>query len=417
MSDKLRVAIAGLGTVGVSVFKILEKSKVAGREVSVVAVSARDKSKDRGIDLSKTKWFDNAADMAHAPDIDLIIELIGGADGSAYDLTVEAIKNNKDIVTANKALLALKGAEINELMKDSSSKLYYEAAVGAAIPCIKVIRESLADREIKSVSGILNGTCNYILSEMLSSSKSFDEVLKDAQDIGYAEPDPTFDIEGYDAAHKLALLAALSFKTLPNYDAIGLKGITDIKLDDLMIADELGYKIKLFGRAAMVEGNVEIFLEPCLISKDRVAANIDGANNIVSINTDIAGEINLTGLGAGGDATASAILADIASIIHDEHLPLFTGDNKLEYTAVSKSDYFVKLDLSDNRDMADKIGAILQDNKIELGSMFESDDEGDVLMVLILKDAIKANLLKAINEIIKISEVSPDYALIRVIKD
>jgi len=328
MSAELRVAIVGLGTVGVSLFKMLESGrKINGIEVSVAAVSARDKTKDRGIDLSKVKWYENPLDIAKEKDIDLIIELVGGTEGIAYNLIKEAIKNNKRIVTANKALLAIKGSELFELQKNSSSKIYYEAAVGGAIPCVKTIRESLSELTILSVSGILNGTCNYILSEMLSSGRDFADVLKDAQDNGYAEEDSSLDVDGIDTAHKLAVLSAICFKKLPDYEGISVKGIRDIAISDLIEADKQGYKIKLLAKASKIDNKVKMSVEPCKIPKDNIIANVNGALNIVSVETVEAGVINLIGVGAGGDATASAIVADIASIIGGGNLPLFSIDN------------------------------------------------------------------------------------------
>lgn len=324
----IKVGIAGLGVVGSSVFNLLLNNqeninKKTGVEIKVTAVAARDKGKQRGLNLSGIRWYENAPDMADDAEVDVVVELIGGAEGTAFDLVSRAIKNNKQIVTANKAMLALRGQELLDMLENSKSSIHYEAAVAGGIPAIKVLREGLAANNIRKISGILNGTCNFILSEMLHHSRSFDDVLHDAQAKGYAEADPTFDIEGFDSAHKLAILSALAFGGLPDVSAIKVRGISKISLDDIKKARAKNHVIKLLCGAEMRDGAVEASVSPVEIPLHDEMARVDGALNAVCFEGDFAGRIFISGAGAGGNATASAVVADIIDIARGNRLPLF----------------------------------------------------------------------------------------------
>ncbi len=319
MANSLKIGVAGLGTVGAEVVRLLAEridllGARSGRPLELAGVSARDKSKDRGVDLSNVAWFDDAVALARDPSIDLFIELIGGEEGVAYRAVAEALGARKHVITANKALLARHGNELAQLAEDNMVSLGFEAAVAGGIPIIKAIREGLAGNQISRVFGILNGTCNYILTRMEKEGLSFAEVLKDAQALGYAEADPSFDVGGHDTAHKLAILTSLAFGTRINSDAIYLEGIEEITSADISAAEDLGYRIKLLGIAVATDTGIEQRVHPTMVEKSSPIAQIEGVTNAVGIDGDVVGEVLLVGPGAGGSATASAILGDIADI-------------------------------------------------------------------------------------------------------
>ncbi|WP_371345789.1 homoserine dehydrogenase [Ancylobacter sp. IITR112] len=315
MAPPLKIGIAGLGTVGAGVVRMLARRAEAiaarvGRPVEVVAVSARDRSRNRDCDLTGLRWYDDAVELARDPDIDVFVELIGGPDGIAKAAVEAAIAAGHSIVTANKALLAHHGVELARAAEAAGVAIHFEAAVAGGIPVIKTLREALLGNEISRVSGILNGTCNYILTRMQEEGLSFDTCLDQAQQLGYAEADPTFDVDGFDTAHKLALLASLAFGVKPDPDAIHIEGIRSITLADIEAADELGYRIKLLGVAARIGGQVELRVHPTMVPKHWPIAQVSGVTNAVAIDGD-AVALTLVGPGAGGDATASAVVADL----------------------------------------------------------------------------------------------------------
>lgn len=318
MAPPLKIGIAGLGTVGAGVVRMLARRKDAiaaqlGRPIEVVAVSARDRSRNRDCDLSDVRWFDDALDLARDPGIDVFVELIGGHDGIAKTAVEAAIAAGHDVITANKALLAHHGIALAGAAEAKGVGIYFEAAVAGGIPVIKALREALLGNEIARVSGILNGTCNYILTRMHEEGLSFEACLDQAQQLGYAEADPTFDVDGFDTAHKLSLLAALAFGVQPDPDAIHVEGIRTITLADLEAADELGYRIKLLGVAAKAGPAVELRVHPTMVPKHWPIAQVSGVTNAVAIDGD-AVALTLVGPGAGGDATASAVVGDICDI-------------------------------------------------------------------------------------------------------
>jgi len=319
MSQSLRVGIAGLGNVGASVIRLLDRQSAAlasrtGRSIKVTAVCARERGRDRGVDVSGFAWFDDPVALARSPDIDLFVELMGGAEGAAREAVEAALAAGKSVVTANKALLAAHGMALAKLAEDKHVALAFEASVAGGIPIVKTLREGLAGNQIVRVYGILNGTCNYILSRMELEGLSFEACLKEAQRLGYAEADPTFDIGGFDSANKLAILTALAFGTAVDLEAIHVEGIQSITLADLKAADELGYRIKLLGVAQRTAGGIEQRVHPTMIPKSSSVAQVMGVTNAVTIDADAVKELTLVGPGAGGDATASAVVADIADI-------------------------------------------------------------------------------------------------------
>ncbi|WP_237479834.1 homoserine dehydrogenase [Lichenibacterium dinghuense] len=314
----LRVGIAGLGTVGGAVLRRLTDGASAmasrtGRPVAVVGVSARDRAKAAPL-LGTAEWFDDPVALARAPGIDVFVELIGGHEGVAREAVEAAIASGKSVVTANKALLAHHGMALAAAAEARGVSLSFEAAVAGGIPAIKVLREALSGNAVDRVYGILNGTCNYILTRMEAEGIGFEACLAEAQRLGYAEADPTFDIDGHDTAHKLAILASLAFGTAVDLDAIHVEGIRSITSDDLKAADDLGYRVKLLGVAQRTDHGIETRVHPTMVAKGTALAEVKGVTNAVAVNADAVAELTLVGPGAGGDATASAVLGDIADL-------------------------------------------------------------------------------------------------------
>ncbi len=378
----LRIGIAGLGTVGASAVRLLAQhaellSARAQRPLCVTAISARDKNKNRGIDLKNVRWHDDPVALANDPDVDVVVELMGGAQGAAYDLVSAALAKGKPVVTANKALLALRGSEILSLLKKNGGSVSYEAAVAGGIPVIKGLREGLAANEIRAVYGILNGTCNFILSEMTATGRDFADVLKEAQGKGYAEADPSFDIDGVDAGHKLSILAGLAFGCVPDFSAVRASGIRNISALDIDFANELGYRIKLLGVARRTPRGVELSVEPCLVPKHSPVAQVEGALNAVYIDGDFSGKVLMTGAGAGGDATASAVVSDIIDVARGRTLPLLgvAGDKAATLKAADMDarvgSYFLRLIVLDQPGVIADVSAILRDCRVSLESILQ----------------------------------------------
>src|SRR4051812_43726317 len=320
-----RIAIAGLGTVGTGVVKALtargeDLSRRAGRELQIVAVSARDRSKARGISVAG--WTDDVLSLADSG-ADVVVELIGGEEGIARQLVETALANGKHVVTANKALLAKHGLQLAMLAEDNGVTLKFEAAAAGGIPIVKVLREDLIAHGVDAVKGILNGTCNYILTEMEASGRSFAEVLKEAQDKGYAEADPPLDVGGGDSAHKLALLSALAFGTAPDLASVALEGITHITADDIAFASEFGFRIKLLGVARKVGDKIDQKGHPAMVRARSALANVSGAANGVLVDAGEAGSFFFSGRGAGEAPTASAVIADIVEAAAGGPSPVF----------------------------------------------------------------------------------------------
>ena len=322
----LRVGVAGLGNVGATLVRILQKdgeelTRKIGRSIVVTAVSARSRSRDRGIDTASLKWFDDPVALAKSPDIDLFVELMGGEDGPANASVRAALEMGRPVVTANKALLARHGVALARLAEDNNAQLGFEAAVAGGIPVIKTLREGLGSARIARVYGIMNGTCNYILTRMGAEGIGFAECLADAQKLGYAEADPTFDVGGFDTAHKLAILASLCFGCEIAPDEIFVEGITSITQADIKVAGDLGYKIKLLGIAQRSADGIEQRVHPTLVPKTSAIAGVDGVLNAVALETDHVRELLLAGPGAGGPPTASSVLSDILDIARGTRVP------------------------------------------------------------------------------------------------
>ncbi|MBY6015398.1 homoserine dehydrogenase [Qipengyuania gaetbuli] len=323
MADPLRIALAGLGTVGTGVIRLIETNRDmiaarAGRPIEITAVTARDRGRDRGVDLSPYAWVDDMHAMAERADVDVVVELVGGSDGPALTLARAALDAGKGFVTANKAMVAHHGLELAELAAIKSAPFAFEAAVAGGIPVVKGLREGTAANALNRIYGILNGTCNYVLSEMERTGADFDDMLRAAQEKGYAEADPAFDIEGVDAAHKLAILAAIGFGTRIDFDAVRTEGITKVRASDIAQADALGYVVRLVGTAAFDESGDEPRLlqrvRPCLVPFRHPLAAVTGPTNAVVAEGDFSGRLLFQGAGAGDKPTASAVVADLIEI-------------------------------------------------------------------------------------------------------
>ncbi|MEM8785663.1 MAG: homoserine dehydrogenase, partial [Pseudomonadota bacterium] len=328
MTEPFRVALAGLGTVGTSVFRLIEThaelyAARIGRPLEVVAVSARDRDKQRGIDCTRCVWFDDPVAMAAEAEADCVVELIGGEEGAALELTQVALEQGRHVVTANKALLAHHGSALAKQAETANRALRFEAAVAGGIPIINALQDGLTANRIERVYGILNGTANYILTEMERTGRAFEDVLKEAQELGYAEADPSFDIGGIDAGHKLSLLAALAFGMRVRFDALPMTGITAIEADDIAYARDLGYRIKLLGIAQHTEEGIAQRVEPCLVGAAHPLSPVDGVFNAVVIDADAVDRLTFVGRGAGGEPTASAVLADLIDVARGQVRPAF----------------------------------------------------------------------------------------------
>jgi len=387
MSQALRVGVAGLGTVGAALIAQVAHQHAAlaarcGRAIDIVAVCARSKGKNRGIDLKKMKWFDDPFDLAKADGIDVFVELMGGSGDPAKSAVETALVTGKSVVTANKALLAKHGVKLAALAEKYGGALNYEAAVGAAIPIVKTLREGLAGNQIERIYGILNGTCNYILTRMEQEGLSFAECLKDAQRLGYAEADPTFDIEGHDTAQKLSILASLAFGTKVDESAIYVEGISSIAPADLAAAEELGYRVKLLGVAVKTPQGIEQRVHPTMVRKDSAIAQVMGVTNAVTVDASRINPITLIGPGAGGAATASAVLSDIADVARGLRVAPF-GRPTARLTSVRKAPmqrheggYYIRLQARDKPGTAATIAKRLAQQEISLESIVQRHAKG-----------------------------------------
>ena len=398
MSQPLRIALAGLGTVGAGVIRLIEEnrdliSRRAGRAVEIVAVSARDKNKDRGVDLSSYQWADDMATLTET-DADVVLELVGGAEGPSLELARETLKSGKSFVTANKAMIAHHGLELAKLAEENSVALKYEAAVAGGIPVIKGLREGAAANRIERVYGILNGTCNYILSAMESDGRDFADVLKDAQDMGYAEADPSFDIDGVDAAHKLAIMASLCFGTQLDFEGVELAGIRKILAADIAQARDLGYRIRLIGHAEIDGENGDACLfqrvSPRLVSKQHPLAHVTDATNAVVAEGNFSGRLLFQGAGAGDKPTASAVVADIVDIARGETGPAFamaTGDLQAMQRAPSghrRSQVYLRMMVADKPGVLAEIAAAMRDADVSIESLIQTEvEDGSALIAMV----------------------------------
>ncbi|MEM8570492.1 MAG: homoserine dehydrogenase [Pseudomonadota bacterium] len=394
MTRPLRIAIAGLGTVGTGVVRIVQTQSEmlqarAARRVEIVAVSARSRHRDRGIDLTSCDWEDDPVALARRDDVDLVVEVMGGENGPAKVLTQTAIANGKHVVTANKAMMARHGQGLAELAEANGVALRFEAAVAGGIPVIKALSEGLAANSITRVLGVLNGTCNYILTEMERTGAVYEDVLGDAQRLGYAEADPTFDVGGHDAAQKLALLTAIAFGTQVDYDSLTIEGIERVSLADIEHAAELGYRIKLLGVAQMNDGGIESRMQPCLVPGYSLIGGLEGVTNMVVIEGDAVGRVVLAGPGAGAGPTASAIMGDVIDVAWGLIMPVFghpvaTLTSSNPAIATSEAAYYLRFLLTDAPGTLAKVAAALGEADVSINRMRQVQHEGGAAPVLIV---------------------------------
>ncbi len=427
MSEPLKIAVAGLGTVGAGLVKLLASQAAllearCGRRLVVTAVSARDRHKPRDVDLAQFAWFDDPVEMARSADADVVVELIGGANGPAKALTEAAFAKKRHVVTANKALLAHHGAALAAAAERAGVSLGYEAAVAGGIPIIKALREGLAGNRIERVYGILNGTCNYILTVMRDTGRSFAEVLADAQKMGYAETDPSLDVDGIDTAHKLAVLASLAFGRAVNFEAVSVDGIRNVSPMDLEYARELGFEIKLLAIGRRTAKGIEQRVHPCMIQAGTPLARVDGVFNAVMVDGDFAGNTVYVGRGAGQKPTASAVASDLVDLARGGRAPAFgVPAAKLAALEVSpmaehRGRYYIRLMVRDQPGVIADISAALRDERVSLESMLQRGRSATkaVPVVLTTHETVEAAMVRALDRIERLESVIEPPCMIRI---
>lgn len=424
----LKIAVAGLGTVGAGLVKLLSDNAApiaarAGRPVVVTAVSARDRSRDRGITLAAdVAWYDDAAKMAAEADCDVVVEVIGGSEGVARQVVETAIGRGLSVVTANKALLAHHGVALARAAEDKGVSLGFEAAVAGGIPIIKALKEGLAGNTISRVTGILNGTCNYILTTMREQGRDFADVLAEAQALGYAEADPSFDIDGVDAAHKLAILTSLAFATPVDFASMHVEGIRHVSAVDIDFADKLGYRIKLLGIAQATDHGIEQRVHPCMVPVSAPIATVDGVFNAVVAEGDFVGRSIYEGRGAGAGPTASAVAADIVDIARGNHSPVFgVPATALKARPVAAMDhrqgaYYMRLMVLDRPGVLADVAQALRAEGVSVEQMIQPGRApGETVpMVMTLHDTTEAAMNKAVARIKALDAVVEPPRLIRI---
>lgn len=427
MEKPLRIAIAGLGTVGSAVFCVLERNEQlittrAGRNIRVVALSALEKEQH----LDKVKkgiaWINNVREIATMHDVDVVVELIGGAEGIALEVCEGALNAGKSVVTANKALMAAHGVRLAKIAEEKDVRLMFEASVAGAIPVIKTLREATAGNRSIAVQGILNGTCNYILTRMTEEGLSFGQALREAQDKGYAEANPSMDIDGHDTAQKLSLLAALAFGEPPSLEGCPVEGIRNVSPMDMKFAGELGYKVKLIGSAHLTEDGLEKRVGPCLVPEDSTLANTSDALNAVSIQGDAFGSLALSGRGAGGEPTASSVISDLVDIARGAVVKPFGIPaemlDKRTITPPEKrmSGWYVRLQVTDKPGVVADVSAILRDERISIESMLQRGrSRSDSVPVIMTTHATnEAAMRRALTKIAALESVKEDPCALRI---
>lgn len=428
MSEQaLRVGIAGLGTVGTGMLQLLQDNAAVigqrcGRAVQVVAVSARERKRDRGFDISPYRWYDNPLDLVNDAEVDVVVELIGGSDGVAKALCEAALKAGKPVVTANKALIAHHGFELAQLAEKYDAALAFEAAVAGGIPIIHALRTGLAANQFHRIEGILNGTCNYILTTMREEGRDFAEVLKEAQEHGYAEADPSFDIDGVDAAHKLAIITSLVYGCPVDFDSVHIEGIRSITASDIHYAEELGFVIKLLGITARTARGVEQRVHPCFVPKDAPIAKVDGVYNAVVGYGDAVGTVVFEGRGAGAGPTASSVVSDLVDIARGGGYTPFNIPTRdlaacdMAPMETLMSSYYIRLDVVDKPGVLADVTGIFREHAISMRSFVQhSRQPGEMVEIaLTTHDARESSMQAALDEIAALHAVINPPQRIRI---
>jgi len=412
----LKIALAGLGTVGAGVIRLLEANAAlvtarAGRPLQIVSVSARDRNRDRGVDISAYGWVDDMTLLAEDDAVDVVVELVGGSDGPALALARNTVARGKSLVTANKAMIAHHGMELATAAEASGSALKFEAAVAGGVPVVKGLREGTAANEIEHIYGVLNGTANYILSTMEESGADFATTLSDAQRLGYAEADPTFDVEGVDAAHKLAILASIAFGAKTDFDAVVCEGIARVRAADIAQADALGYVIRLIGTADAEVNNdgARALLQevkPCLVPKGHPLSHVTGATNAVVAEGNFSGRLLFQGAGAGDGPTASAVVADLIDIARGEAGPAFSVATS-ELTALPPAEVghrvgqtYLRFTVTDRPGVLAEITAAMRDAEVSIESLIQqgrANHGGEVLVAMVTHHGPESAVAKAVD--------------------
>ncbi len=397
MSDTLRMGIAGLGTVGVGVIKIIEAHGArlqtrTGKKLAITAVSARNRDKDRGVDLSGYAWEDDPVSLAQRDDVDVYVELMGGSDGPAKASTEAALNAGKDVVTANKAMLAHHGQALAELAESKGAVIRFEAAVAGGIPVIKALTEGLAGNKFSRVMGVMNGTCNYILTRMENAGLPYEEVFKEADALGFLEADPNLDVGGIDAAHKLSLLSSIAFGTKVDFDSVYLEGINRIKIEDIHHAAEMGYRIKLLGTAKMTEDGLSQSMAPCLVPANSPLGQLEGGTNMIVIEGDSVGQIVMRGAGAGEGPTASAVMGDVCDIARGFRISTFGQPasslaQARSTMSTAATPYYIRMDLHDKPGALAAVASALGDAGVSIDRMSQSRHDDNIAPVLIVTHA------------------------------
>jgi len=411
MTEPLRIALAGLGTVGAGVIRLLDTNgaliaRRAGRPIEIVAVSARDRSKDRGVDIERFAWVDDTTALAQSG-ADVVVELVGGSDGPALTLARATLGAGKSFVTANKAMLAHHGLELSRLAEGAGVALKFEAAVAGGVPVIKGLREGAAANVIERVYGILNGTCNFILSKMEAEGRDFAEVLAEAQALGFAEADPSFDIDGVDAAHKLSLLASLAFGTQPAFADVAASGIRHVLAADIAEAAALGYRVRLLGIAEADEAGLFQRVHPHLVPMDHPLAHVTGATNAVVAEGNFVGRLLFQGAGAGDGPTASAVVADLIDIARGEFGPAFAmpADSLTEQAPADTGDRrgraYVRFTVADRVGVLAEIAAAMRDAGVSIESLMQRGAmaDGSVLVAIVTHEGPERAVAQALERL------------------
>lgn len=409
MNTPIRLGIAGLGTVGTGVVKIVQRHHAvlaarSGRSIEITAVCARNRDKDRGVRLNDYAWEDDPVALAKRDDVDVLVELMGGSDGPAKAATEAAIAHGKDVVTANKAMLAHHGQELALAADASGSVIRFEAAVAGGIPIIKALTEGLAGNEITRVLGVMNGTCNYILTRMESAGLGYDEVFEEANKLGYLEADPTLDVGGIDAGHKLALLASIAYGSQVAFDNVHLEGIERITIDDIELAADMGYRIKLLGVAQKTGRGLEQRMTPCLVPASSPLGQLEGATNMVVVEGDAVGQIVLRGAGAGEGPTASAVMGDVMDIARGFRIPAFGQPAAMlqhtkPATSAHPAPFYIRMKLKDKPGALAKIATALGNAGVSIDRMRQyGHDDPEAPVLIVTHKTAPSDLDKAMEE-------------------
>ena len=431
--EPVKVGVLGLGTVGSGTANILmrnedEIARRAGRGIQITIASMRDVKKSRACDTSKITLTEDSNVVVSDPDVEIVLELIGGVD-EAKDLVLKAINNGKHVITANKALIALHGNEIFQHAQDKGVTVAFEAAVAGGIPIIKAIREGLSGNSIQWLAGIINGTGNFILTEMRDKGRDFDDVLKEAQQLGYAEADPTFDVEGIDAAHKLTILASIAFGVPLQFERVYTEGITEITREDVAYAAELGYRIKHLGVAKRTTKGLELRVHPTLIPHRRLLANVDGVMNAIVVKADALGPSLYYGAGAGAEPTGSAVVADLVDVVRaltsdpENRVPhLAFQPGALSDIPILPMDdvataYYLRIHVQDRPGVLAEVTQIFADHQISIEAIIQKEPQSNISsvpIIILTHEVLEQNMNKAISEVEKLEAVTNKIMRIRL---